>query len=419
MAAETSVDLNRAEEPGIGAVPSDTFLFDASRTARTKFDVGDRPPETVWEFTLRSHPAYAPESCPVFNASGDLFFGAHDGCFYSLSSAGDLRWMFKTSRKVYSSPSLTKNGSVVFCCGDGRMYCLDESSGMMNWVTRLDHKTKLSSYKRRCLTLVNLFRYEYSWKQRLGMKCWSSPLLSDDQQTAFVLSRGSGGHAINLATGECKWTAQMGQPWNHLSSFCADKEFFLYAPSQQRFLFKLNTVGQKVWQFDSGRRLNAWGTPSHDQDRGCVYFTQSRGTDTGFVICVDAKTGTQRWSTTLPGGTRGGVAISHQDFLAVACLSGHLVFLRRDGGVPYATLRVTDYSGASLWTTPSITPSGKVLLACVEGAARGALRCFDPSGRELWSLPDFGKALSTPVVDRHGNIYCGSWQGKLACLATN
>ena len=77
--------------------PATMFLFDRARTGRLPFRKGSRiEPELVWRFELPSFPPTGPESSPVFDKDMNSYFGAHDGCFYSLTKTGILRWMFKT-----------------------------------------------------------------------------------------------------------------------------------------------------------------------------------------------------------------------------------------------------------------------------------------------------------------------------------
>jgi hypothetical protein len=74
--------LNEADSPAT------TFLFDRARTGRLPFCKGAQiEPELVWRFELPSFPLTGPESSPVFDKDMNSYFGAHDGCFYSLTSS--------------------------------------------------------------------------------------------------------------------------------------------------------------------------------------------------------------------------------------------------------------------------------------------------------------------------------------------
>ena len=114
--------------------PSVTFLFDKSRSGRLRFGKGKMGPfELVWRCRLPSYPPRAPESTPAFDDEGNLYFGSHDCCFYSVDRDGKLRWMYKVgNQKVYSSPAISE-GKVVVASGDGRLFCF-ALDGQLQWI---------------------------------------------------------------------------------------------------------------------------------------------------------------------------------------------------------------------------------------------------------------------------------------------
>ena len=50
----------------------------------------------------------------IFDSEGNLYFGCHDGAFYSLGPSGKLRWCSLTGQKIYSSPSIFMAKALVF-----------------------------------------------------------------------------------------------------------------------------------------------------------------------------------------------------------------------------------------------------------------------------------------------------------------
>ena len=81
---------------------------------------------------------------PIF--SSPLFFGEHvyfcsvDGHIYKVSRSGTLRWSFKASGAIFSSPSCAPSREVynfVVGCHDKTVYCIS-NDGKLVWRTQLD-----------------------------------------------------------------------------------------------------------------------------------------------------------------------------------------------------------------------------------------------------------------------------------------
>lgn len=396
---------------------STTFLFDPQRTGRSKYGLGClNPPQLLWRFALRSFPAFAPESTSVFDEFGNQYFGAHDACFYSLDAEGLYRWSFRAPYKIYSSPCLGCRGEVFFLSGDGTLFCLSRDTGELRWTQSLPFPL-INRFLRRFVHFRNFLAYDYYRHVRQSMRAWASPNVSADGSVVYSVGRGLGLQAVETNSGKRRWVYDLGQPWNHLAGVSLGPDGVIYAISQRRYLHAVSPEGERVWRFDCGLPLDLWGSPSVDVERGCVYFTGARGRDIGYSFAVDLS-GNERWRQKLPGGTRGGLAISHADWGGIACLSGEVVFLERDTGRIRSAVKIVDAPGRlTLWTTPSITPQGDALVATVDGDTSGSVCCFDESHRLRWRLP-LGKSHATPVVDEQHRLYAGSWTGEMVCYQT-
>jgi outer membrane protein assembly factor BamB len=248
------------------------------------------------------------------------------------------------------------------------------------------------------------------------MKTWASPNLSKDNNTVYIVSRGIGLHAIDVENGMVRWKYSLGQPWNHLSGVALNENETIYAVSQRRFLHAVSPTGQCLWRFNCQANLDLWGNPSVDSEYQRVYFTGARGRDIGYAFAVDFY-GHEIWRCKLPGGTRGGLAIGRSDFCAVACLNGDLVLLSRLTGRLIAKISLTHEPNLSLWTTPTITPDDKVIVALVQGPKHGSVTCLNSKAEIIWQLP-IGKSHAVPIVDARQRLYLGSWTGEILCFQT-
>jgi outer membrane protein assembly factor BamB len=395
--------------------PSTTYLFDKFRTGRLHYGIGDTgQPFIRWRFRLPSYPPKGPESMPAFDQTGNLYFGAHDHCFYSLDGSGNLRWMFKTEDKIYSSPTIINNDKVVFASGDGNCFCFD-LEGQLLWA--YDICCYFSQINNRLVRRVKLIRsalcaYDYDRRKRWSTKCWSSPNVSADGHV-YITGYGLGLHAIRLNDGKKVWTYDLGGPRNHLSGVAINEKEEIFVASQRRYLHCLNSNGRLKWRYDTRLRYDTWANPSIDSTSGIVYFPLSYRQCKGRVVALDYN-GDLKWQQDLPGGLRGSVAISYKEYILLCSLNGMIYFLNKKTGSVVKSVKLSE-AGRALWTTPVIDKKGRILVTAKEGRYAGSLYCLDDEGKILWRY-ETGKTLSVPVVDEHGMIYIGSWNGEMLCL---
>lgn len=70
-----------------------------------------------------------------------IYFGAFDGKMYCIdSSTGLLIWEYKTKAKVYSSPAIYE-GKVYFANFAGSVFCVDQTTGKLVWESKLEKPT--------------------------------------------------------------------------------------------------------------------------------------------------------------------------------------------------------------------------------------------------------------------------------------
>ncbi|MFT7528326.1 MAG: outer membrane protein assembly factor BamB [Arenicella sp.] len=402
--------LNEADSPAT------TFLFDRARTGRLPFCKGAQiEPELVWRFELPSFPLTGPESSPVFDKDMNSYFGAHDGCFYSLTRTGILRWMFKTRDKIYSSSALFDE-KVVVCSGDGHCFCFG-LDGTLLWSYDAAGYFKNSGRnlsKRISLTYTKSVAKDQVRGKPWTTKCWSSPCISE-HGIVYITCYGTGLHALDIENGKPLWTYDLGSPRNHLSGVALNEQGDIFVASQRRYLHSVSAEGKRRWRINVMAGYDAWGNPSIDCEEGTVYFSISRQEADGYVVATDYS-GTVKWKTRIDGGVRGSVAVSRNNFVLVGGLNGRLYFLDKHRGT---VIRAPKYSDAErgLWTTPSIDSDNNIFLTVKETRTSGGLYCIDEHGQTIWKYST-GKTLSTPVIDEEAKVYIGTWNGEFLCLQT-
>lgn len=397
----------------VGVQPSTTFLFDQQRTGRAPYALrSDDAPNELWRTWLPSFPPRGAESSPAFDREGNLYFGSHDGCFYSLTPEGRVRWMFKTDAKIYSSPQLLDD-SVAFCGGDGYLYLFD-FHGQMRWNYDLGAGAKGKGTSGKIKKFVKELPVTLDWKRKylVTTKSWASPCLHPN---GFLVATGYGRgiHAVNL-DGTRRWLHDFGQGQYSLAGVCLDSNGNIYGGPLEGKVMSLDASGKVNFELATPKRMRNWAAPSFDEARGRAYYPLSDWEKSGLVVAVSAR-GERLWSTDIPGGIRGSVVIPAEGPHVITCsLNGRLLWLNADTGKVEREVRLSKDSRA-LWTTPSIDPHGRLLITVKDTYDSGRLVAVNLAGEQLWSV-DVGKALNTPVIDQHGRIYVGSWDGTYRCL---
>jgi outer membrane protein assembly factor BamB len=352
---------------------------------------------------------------PAFDGEGNLYFGAHDGCFYSLDADGGLRWMFKTGDKIYASP-LVDGEALFFASGDGHLLRFD-LEGNLRWSYFMcDYFRRIENRLKRRLALVHtrLKAYDPDRRKPWTVKCWSSPNQGSGG-TIYITAYGIGLHVVDAHDGRCLWQYDLGAPRYCLSGVALGPDNQVFVASQRRRLHCFTAEGAHRWTHDSGLDYDIWGNPSVDPELQTVYFPLTRRERRGALISLDLD-GKVKWNVDIPGSLRGTAAVSRLDYIALASLNGCLYFIDRQSGAIQKEIRLTD-AQRGLWTTPAIDPEGRILITTKDSRHSGSLCCLDPAGTLIWRI-DTGKALSTPVVDKDGRIYVGSWDGALYCYQT-
>lgn len=393
------------------------YLFDKYCTGRLNYSIGTKKtPQLLWKFETRAYPVAGVESTPCFDHKGNIYFGSHDGCIYSVNPVGELRWMFKTNNKVYSSPYFFDNQYVLVGCGDGflRNFNLD---GRLFWSYDISQGYRsLRNPGVFAERVINKY-FTHIMNARLlwNTYCWSSPNVDED--IVYITGYGTGLHAIHIPSGKLVWKfALQGTLKHHLAGVSIDNAGNIYTCSQQGHIYCIKRSGEMLWTAKLQKGYDTWGSPSIDPESGLVYVNASRNESHTIMYCFKPN-GKLLWKRSIETAVRGSAAISYENYIVFCGFNGHVYFLdKRQGSVIYNNKLSS--AERALWTTPSIDPSGRILFTSKDSNMEGSIICLGKNGDEIWRIKDFGKSLSTPVVDREGYLYAGSWKGNLSCYMT-
>ncbi len=102
----------------VGSVDKYLYSFTDSGSLRWKYDIA----------------AVIGSSPSLSNNGNDVYIGDYDGRLTSVSaSSGTLNWTFTSSGRIYASPAVSPDGTVVFGSSDGNIYAINPSNGQEKW----------------------------------------------------------------------------------------------------------------------------------------------------------------------------------------------------------------------------------------------------------------------------------------------
>ena len=209
---------------------------------------------------------------------------------------GKQIWNFTTGDEVRSSPAVVY-GHVYVGSFDGKLYCLDETTGALIWESFTTGDWVISSpavangyvYIGSIDNKLYCFEANYSvcvWSFTAGGDVRSSPAVVGDR--VYVGSWDGKMYCLNATTGEVIWSYTTGY---YVSSDPAIANGKIYFGSCDRNIYCLNaTNGELIWNYTT--RNYVISSPAVVD--GYIYI----GTDEGKMYCLDANTGEPIWNYT-------------------------------------------------------------------------------------------------------------------------
>ncbi|MDI6708825.1 MAG: PQQ-binding-like beta-propeller repeat protein, partial [Candidatus Thermoplasmatota archaeon] len=352
------------------SVPWRMFRFDLNRTGFSN-STAPSTSSILWNYTVGTE---IHSSASVVD--GKVFFGARDGKIYCLDeNTGIVLWEYTTGASpwgVCSSPAVV--GSRVFVgSGDKKLYCLNATTGKLLW----DFSTQGEVYSSPAVARGKVFfgscdgklyclnesTGNIVWSFSTGNEIYSSPALS--QGNVFI---GTGSdiehtvhkiYCVNEDTGTLVWSYNCGDAVISSPAVGDGKVFFGSIDSK---VYCLNaTTGEHVWNYSTGAPI--WSSPAIAN--GKIFI----GSLDDILYCLNATTGECLW----------------------------------------------DYStGDDVYSSPAVAES-KVFI----GSRSGIIYCLDEdTGAVIWNYTtgfSVHGITSSPVV-ADGKLFVGSCDGKFYCF---
>lgn len=268
-------------------------------------------------------------------ANGRVYFGSGDGNVYALdASSGVLQWKFATQDVVHASPAV-HDGTVYIGSWDGNFYAIDAETGQQKWQFKGGQDPVIHN--------------------QVGFQ--SSATVVDG--TVYVGCRDAHVYALDARSGRKKWDYPTSKSWVNGTPAVVGGSVYVGTSDSSRFMALDARTGRLRFNFDAKAYVFSSAAIAGDT----AYF----GSHNGKLYAVDAKAGALRWV-----------------FQTEASRLDRLKILNADGSV------------------------NQDALAPVFGD-------FQDMYLDLYRFISVGAIVSSPVVDR-GVVYVASMDGNLYAL---
>ena len=267
------------------------------------------------------------QSSPAIGPDGTIYVGSSDMKLHAVNPDGSVKWTAlsagQTGARVFSSPAVSADGSVVYVGSDDKnVYAFNAATGASAWAGPFVTAGKVASSPAIAtdgtIYVGSLDKSLYAINPN-GTKKWScptaglistSPAIAADG-TIYIASSGSTLYAVNPTTGAVTWSFALGGSFVYSCPVIgSDGTIYIGAESDGGKIYAINPNGTKKWECLLDGLVRS--TPLIGSD-GVIYV----GTNgqTAYAINPD---GTVKWTFKTGGVIRASMALASDGTLYVA-----------------------------------------------------------------------------------------------------
>jgi outer membrane protein assembly factor BamB len=337
--------------------------YNAQRTGRTTYSTVDNPGFEKWRFQTWISGV---DSGAVVTDDNTIIFGSKDSYIYALNPTGTLKWKYKTSEPIFSTPAIPTDGTIYIASCDHYLYAL-RPSGTLKWQFNLQYIS------------------------------FSSPVLADNE-TIYICTAEGKLFAVN-PNGTSQWC------YDAMSGMYGDPglgaDGTIYVGTWDNYFNAINPNGTLKWRFLTGNHVK--GVPSIAPD-GTIYF----GSWDGYLYALYPN-GTMRWRYKVGSGTETTPAIATDGTIYVGGDALYAVY-------PNGTMRWTFNLGPDrhiFQSCPAITTEGIIYVGTdIGNGVAGEILAVNPNGTERWRKIISDELVdSSPAIAADGTVFIGSTGG--------
>lgn len=252
-------------------------------------------------------------STPLIHGE-NIIVGSHNGNLYSLRKDGSVRWSLDLNESIFSSPTGYKNS--IYVAAGSQFYSIS-SYGDINWIYTIDEDKVISSSPavdengsiyfgcddKNIYALDN--EGNLKWNYTTEGSIFASPSISEDDKI-YVGSKDSNLYALNL-NGELLW--KFDTSGDILSSAPIDKEDNIYFGSYDGYMYSVSKYGELNWKYDS--KYQILSSPAISEN-GFLFFGSKNS-----IYALNISSGNSLWNYTTGGPVDSSPAIGNDGTLYV------------------------------------------------------------------------------------------------------
>lgn len=280
------------------AVANGTLYFVSSAGSLAALDIKTGQPKWVFateyerKFEAKNLHGYPPASQTIPDAwdiwtsspavaNGKVYFGSGDGNVYAVdATSGLLQWKFPTKDVVHSSPAVVNN-TVYIGSWDSYLYALDAETGQEKWAFKSGEDNTIHN--------------------QVGFQ--SSPAVADG--TVYIGCRDAHVYAIDAATGKKKWDYPTSKSWVNATPAVRDGLVYAATSDSSRFFALDAKTGRLRFNFDAKAYMFSSAALAGD----LAYV----GDHNGKLYAIEAKTGKLTWEFQTEGSKKDPMKILNPD----------------------------------------------------------------------------------------------------------
>lgn len=280
------------------AISGDTLYFVSSTGALAAMNAATGEPKWVFaaeherKFEAKNLHGYPPamqtipDAWDIFTSSpavagGKVYFGSGDGNVYAVdATTGLLQWKFATKDVVHTSPAVA-NGVVYVGSWDSSLYALDAETGQLRWTFEAGQDPAIHN--------------------QVGFQ--SSPTVVDG--IVYIGCRDAHVYAIDAATGRKKWDYPTSKSWVIGTPAVRDGTVYVGTSDTARVMALDAKTGRLKFNFSAKAYVFSSAAIAGD----LVYV----GNHAGRLFAIGAKTGELAWEFRTEAAKRDPMKVVSED----------------------------------------------------------------------------------------------------------